>query len=174
MADSVKLNCFPGYRWDDYEHRCVPNPAGELTRAEKRIYPDAERGHQMDPVEQAATHTMRQFSTGAIRDTDVNKPDYQGYLSPLALHHYGRYMLKHQKQADGVMRQSDNWKKGIPESAYVKSLIRHVVEFWLAHETYDIAAEEEALDAILFNTMGILHEREKARLEAKSELEVGA
>lgn len=159
----MKMACIAGYEWSDFYQKCLPNPAGELTRAEKRIYPDAERDHQMDPVEQAATHTMRQFSTGATRDTDENKPDYKGYLSPLAIQHFGRYMLKHQKQADGTMRASDNWKKGIPIEEYFKSFIRHTVDAWAAHERGHWDEVEELMDAIWFNVQGILHEREKNR-----------
>lgn len=105
---------------------------------------------------------MRTFETGATRDDDTNKPDYRGFLSPFALQEYGEYMLKHQEQADGTMRASDNWKKGIPPDAYASSLIRHVVQFWMDYELFGGAHEwpplKDDLCAIIFNAQGLLHE----------------
>lgn len=112
---------------------------------------------------------MRTFDSGATRDTDQNKPDYHGYLSPQVLEKYGQYMLKHQKQADGTMRSSDNWKKGIPREAYIKSMFRHFMEVVRLHDmeqTGEVGLEadmDEALYALLFNVMGYAHEREVGR-----------
>ena len=109
--------------------------------------------------------TMREFSTGATRDSDDEKPDYEGFFSPLVFRRYGEYMHRHRKQADGNKRASDNWQKGIPLAAYMKSLWRHLVEFWTEHryhyELSDALAEdnrEELLCAIIFNASGYLHE----------------
>ena len=113
--------------------------------------------------------TMREFSGGATRDDDDTKPDYEGYLSPLAIRRYGEYMTKHRVQADGKLRDSDNWQKGIPPTAYMKSLWRHMVELWSIHRGFDIfnrsadyraASKQEALCAIIFNAFGYLHELE--------------
>lgn len=105
---------------------------------------------------------MREFETGATRDTDEGKLDYEGFLSPLVLHRYATYMHKHMIQADGKLRASDNWQKGIPVTAYMKSLWRHFFDVWALHRGKEwIATEsnlEDALCAILFNTMGMLHE----------------
>lgn len=101
--------------------------------------------------------TIRTFSTGATRDTDRNKPDYEGFLSPAVLRRFGVYMLKHQIQPDGTTRASDNWQKGIPKDQYMKSLLRHVIDAWAVHR----GAEGELQDlccAILFNVQGYLHE----------------
>src|ERR1700754_2521147 len=38
---------------------------------------------------------IRQFSTGATRDTDAGKVDYEGFLSPYALKAFGEYMDRH-------------------------------------------------------------------------------
>ena len=43
----------------------------------------------------------RQFSTGATRDTDEGKYDYEGFFSPLVLERYGEYMNKHRQQSAG-------------------------------------------------------------------------
>ena len=40
--------------------------------------------------------TMRTFDTGATRDTNTDKPDYEGFLSPLVIERYGQFMMKHQ------------------------------------------------------------------------------
>ncbi len=105
---------------------------------------------------------MRQFDTGAIRDSEEGKPDYEGYLSPTVLACFGAYMLRHQTQADGSLRNGDNWQKGIPRSVYMKSGFRHFMEWWRIHRNG--AAPEllnEALCALLFNVMGYLHEHLK-------------
>ena len=110
-------------------------------------------------------HTGRYFEGGAYRDTDENKFDYEGFLSPLVIERYGQYMNNHRKQSDGVIRDSDNWQKGIPFTAYMKSAWRHFVDWWRCHrqaqanpDGYDYSFMEESLCALLFNTMGYLHE----------------
>lgn len=128
---------------------------------------------------------MRQFESGATRDRDDGKPDFEGYRSPLVMHRFGQYMTKHRVQADGKVRDSDNWQKGIPIPQYMKSLLRHVEELHLLFDGYaDLINENEYRDvesvlcAILFNTQGYLHELLKARTEfgrvpvAKTALEV--
>lgn len=101
---------------------------------------------------------MRQFDTGATRDTDENKLDYEGFLSPLVLEAFARYMHENRVQADGGLRASDNWQKGIPREAYMKSGWRHFMEWWHSHRAADVVARREALCALLFNVMGYLYE----------------
>ena len=100
---------------------------------------------------------MRTFDTGATRDDDASKLDYEGFLSPSAIERYAQYMHKHRKQADGKMRASDNWQKGIPIAQYVKSLFRHFVDVWKWRRGY-LVDIEDALCAVVFNAFGILHE----------------
>ena len=99
---------------------------------------------------------MRKFDTGATRDTDEGKPDYEGFLSPLVVAAYGKYMHSCRVQADGELRASDNWQKGIPRDQYIKSAWRHFVEWWSLHRKGQPA--EDAMCALMFNVMGYLHE----------------
>lgn len=106
---------------------------------------------------------MREFDTGATRDDDDSKLDYEGFLSPIALQRYAQYMHKHRTQANGELRASDNWQKGIPTEEYRKSLVRHILDFWILERTRDFCGDmaderEDLLCAILFNTFGMLHE----------------
>lgn len=112
---------------------------------------------------------MRVFETGATRNVDNNKLDYEGFLSPLALERYAQYLHKHRFQADGKIRESDNWQKGIPFNVYMKSLWRHFMDLWKLHRGFRADEDiEEALCAILFNAQGYLHEYLKNRItEAK-------
>lgn len=121
---------------------------------------------------------MRTFGTGATRNVDENKHDYEGFLSPLVLEGYGAYMHEHRVQADGTLRAADNWQKGIPVAAYRSSLIRHVFTAWAIWRGWPVKPEQvgikqvvptlkSTLYAILFNVMGYLHELEKEDL-AKS------
>ena len=110
---------------------------------------------------------MRQFNTGATRDTDEGKLDFEGFLSPLVLIRYAEYMDKHRTQADGKVRSSDNWQKGMPQNAYMKSMWRHFMDAWMWHrgrKPKSGATDEEALCAVMFNAMGYLHEILRGRL----------
>lgn len=105
---------------------------------------------------------MRYFDSGATRDSDENKPDYEGFLSPLVIERYGEYMMKHQVQADGKLRASDNWQHGIPKDQYIKSAWRHMMDWWKEHRGYGSREGlEDALCALLFNVAGYLHEHLK-------------
>ena len=105
---------------------------------------------------------MREFETGANRDDDHNKVDYEGSLSPLVLHRYAGYIKSKRKIEDGTIRLDDNWKKGFPIESYMKSKWRHFMATWLHYsKRSDLSGckgIEESLCAELFNTMGMLHE----------------
>lgn len=107
---------------------------------------------------------MRQFETGATRDVDHDKYDYEGFLAPGVLEAFACYMHKNRFQADGVIRTGDNWQKGIPKDAYMKSLWRHFMDAWREHRSPQPNREvqEEALCAMLFNVMGYLFELQRA------------
>ena len=106
---------------------------------------------------------MRTFETGATRGPDEDKLDYEGFISSLAWERYALYLHKHRIQADGKMRASDNWQKGIPKDAYIKSAFRHFMSWWLLHRGHTASEElEEALCALLFNVQGYLHEHLRA------------
>jgi hypothetical protein len=107
---------------------------------------------------------VRVFETGATRDLDDSKYDYEGFLSPLVLERFGAYMHRNRFQKDGSVRDSDNWQKGIPFKAYMKSLLRHVFEVWRIHRGWDpVDGLEDALCAIQFNAQGYLHETLKGK-----------
>lgn len=107
---------------------------------------------------------MREFDTGATRDTDEGKHDFEGFLSPLVLERYAQYMTKHRKQADGELRDSDNWQKGIPQDQYMKSAWRHWFEMWKSWRGWGGEDIEEAACALLFNIMGWMHEHLKVKI----------
>lgn len=110
----------------------------------------------------AADTPIRTFSTGATRGAEDGKLDPEGFLSPAVLVRYCQYMDKHRTQADGTKRSSDNWQKGIPVEAYMKSLWRHFLDVWLLHRLQPALHKEpdynmeEALCAVIFNASGYL------------------
>lgn len=131
---------------------------------------------------------IRKFETGATRDTDTSKYDYEGFLNPLVIERYAQYMHKHRVQPDGSLRDSDNWQKGIPKTSYMKSLLRHTMDLWSIFRGYFVfkirkekdektiisinnnAADckykmdiEDVLCAIIFNSMGFLLEVIKSK-----------
>ena len=115
---------------------------------------------------------MRQFDTGATRDGEEGKLDYDGFLSPLVLHRFAQYMHAHRRQADGKPRASSNWKKGIPINTYMKSMWRHFMDVWLHYSLLTYVSDsddiEDSLCALLFNVMGMLHEISKENENGKS------
>ncbi len=118
---------------------------------------------------------MRNFNTGATRDTDENKLDFEGFLSPLVLQRYAEYLNKHRTQADGKLRDSDNWQKGIPLKVYMKSAFRHFFDWWANHRHVETVIKEdveESLCGLLFNTMGYLHEYLKDKASDYNAVEI--
>jgi hypothetical protein len=114
--------------------------------------PLPEEGTQDDGV-------LREFDTGATRDTAEGKLDPEGFTHPIVMEQFYKYMNMNRLQSDGKLRDSDNWQKGIPKQAYMKSLKRHCDDVWLEHRGFDsddglIAA----LCGLMFNAMGYLHE----------------
>jgi hypothetical protein len=117
---------------------------------------------------------MRKFDTGATRDDEDTKPDYEGFLSPLVLQGFGRYMHKHRTQGDGDLRGSDNWQKGMPLDCYIKSAWRHFLDWWLEHRGgTSRAGLEDALYGLMFNVMGYLHVTLKEKGEVEPEKGMG-
>jgi len=102
---------------------------------------------------------MRTFDSGATRDNDTSKLDYVRALSPIVLKRYVQYLAEHRVQADGKLRDFDNWKKGIPIDTYLSSLGRHFMDVWLDLDIYKSEQDiETSLCAVIFNSMGMLHE----------------
>jgi hypothetical protein len=120
---------------------------------------------------QAMTRT---FSTGATRDTDEGKLDFEGFLSPLVLRAFAEYMHEKRKMPDGSMRASDNWQLGIPVDQYMKSAFRHFFDTWSHHRAMRTDPGADHMDemvtellALFFNVQGMLHEILKKRQDTK-------
>ena len=119
---------------------------------------------------------IRKFETGATRDTTKGKLDYRKALSPIVLQRYVQYLNAHRKQPDGSMRDFDNWKQGIPIEAYFEGLGRHDMAAWLLHDGFPAEDNhgqvtlEDTLCAIIFNSIGWLHEILKKKLKENNHL----
>lgn len=105
---------------------------------------------------------IRNFDSGATRDTDNGKFDIEGFLNPLVLKRYFEYMHKHRKLSTGELRDGDNWQKLFGEhhkDVCIKSLLRHSFDLWLHHRGYDeetTESLEDSICAILFNANAYL------------------
>jgi len=110
-------------------------------------------------------NTSRVFDSGASRNSDEGKLDFDGFLSPLVLDEFAVYMNDMRYLEDGKLRDSGNWKKGIPKDQYMKSMFRHFMEVW-KNQTYGNFDDYKRRDlcALLFNVMGLLHEELKKDL----------
>lgn len=100
---------------------------------------------------------MRVFNSGASRDTNEGKLAYHRFLSPRVLKADCEYLQKHRIQADGNLRDPDNWKHGIPQDVYAESMIRHMFEAWQQWEQTG-KFEIDTLCAIRFNASGYIFE----------------
>jgi hypothetical protein len=116
--------------------------------------------------EDMRSESMRKFDTGATRDDEDEKLDPEGFISPLVLQSFAEYMHKHRMQADGKLRASDNWQKGISQDVYMKSLWRHFLDLWHLIRGYERFDQKdghtinllESCNAMLFNIMGLMFE----------------
>ena len=105
------------------------------------------------------TEKIRQFKSGATRDTDTGKLDWEGFISPVAMRRYAEYMHRHRTQADGSLRDSDNWQAGFPRRQTMKSLVRHAWDLWYEwRRGRDEAVMVDLLCAVIFNAQSLLLE----------------
>jgi hypothetical protein len=90
----------------------------------------------------------QQFETGAVRDTQDDKPR-PDLVSPFALERLAYVYSR------GAQRYGDrNWEKGIPYSRYLASAERHLMQF----KKGDV--DEDHLAQTVWNLMAILHHQE--------------
>ena len=121
----------------------------------------------VDPDTGGPVPAKRTFDTGATRDTEQGKLDFEGFFSPLVMVRYAEYLNSHRTMKDGSTRDSDNWQKGIPLNVYMKSAYRHFVDVWMVHRKWipDTGTfMEDAMCAVMFNVAGYLHERLKKKI----------
>jgi len=104
----------------------------------------------------------REWESGAYRDTNSEKLDYEAFYNPLVVREYARYMHKHRKQANGKLRDGDNWQglfgtPGEHRAVCMKSMWRHFHDLWMFHRGYaGRDTIKEALCALLFNVQAYL------------------
>lgn len=116
---------------------------------------------------------MRTFTTGGTRNTNDGKYSYEGFLSPLVLERFAAYMHGHRIQADGKLRAPDNWQRHFGEdhfSVCMDSLLRHVMDMWLAHRGLPSREGiENAMMGILFNVQAYADKYYKDQICQQSE-----
>lgn len=110
---------------------------------------------------------VRAFASGATRDTDTSKLDFEGFLSPLVLQAFGAYMNFNRTLNNGDTRDSDSWQKGMPPEVYIKSGFRHFFDMWKFQRGLSIKEGIVwAACGLLFNVQGYLHDFLKANPDA--------
>lgn len=104
---------------------------------------------------------IRQFKTGATRDTQDGKIDPEAFYSPIVVKRFCDYMQKHRLQPDGNVREGDNWQKLFGEDHYavcMKSGWRHFLDWWLEHRGFKSRdGIEEAICGLIFNAQAYLY-----------------
>lgn len=94
----------------------------------------------------------REFKSGANRNSDEGKLDYEGFISPVVEWAFAQYMHKHRLLEDGTLRDSDNWQNGIPVNELMKSGHRHWQDIRMKHRGFtptDNGKEVGRLEALL-------------------------
>jgi len=86
----------------------------------------------------------QEFESGAVRDTQDGKPRYD-LIPPKGLKRvaelYGR----------GAEKYDDhNWRKGMPSSRYMASLLRHVEQYRSGDR------DEDHISAVIFNALALI------------------
>jgi len=141
ISDPACVSCLHS----DVHTSCNPYPCNECSE-----------------LPQDKTTDGRTFEGGAYRDSDENKLDFTGGLSPEVDKSYLEYLNSTRLQSNGEMRSFDNWKSGIPILEYLKSGDRHHRDVW-THLRGTIGPKPEqslkdCIHAVLFNYKGMLHE----------------
>lgn len=115
---------------------------------------------------------MRTFKSGATRNNNEGKLDFESFLSPIVIEAYAKYMHKNRMQADGKLREGDNWQKSFGDKHFevcMKSLFRHFHDLWMEHRGYKSREGlEDAINGILFNTMAYYHQYLKNKREVNN------
>jgi hypothetical protein len=111
---------------------------------------------------------IRRFETGATRDQDVNKLNFEGFEAAIVRQRYAEYMNGHRKQSDGSLRAADNWQAGFPVQSCMESMWRHFQDVCLEYDGYPSRdGLEDALCAVIFNAkaylLAVLRERNYGR-----------
>jgi len=81
---------------------------------------------------------IREFSTGALRDTSSGKVEPIGFTDSKVEMSYFDYMQSHRKMKDGTIRDSDNWKKGFGLDVTMHSFSRHARDLEAIHQGYKV------------------------------------
>ena len=90
----------------------------------------------------------QKFSTGAIRDTNDDKPRFD-LVTPFGLERLGQwYRIGANKYRDR------NWEAGMPFTRVVASIGRHLTKFMMGDET------EDHLAAVAWNAFALMHYQE--------------
>lgn len=97
---------------------------------------------------------MRTFESGATRDDDHRKLDFEGSLSPQVLWEVAAYMERCSTLPDGSVRPADNWKRGWDRDVSLKSLLRHVMDLWLLHHGCAIPRPEDGHVPTMTDALG--------------------
>ncbi len=165
------------YRYYTKEEAQIAEKLFHLRNTEKEskteISAESYQDFGSEPTENAK-NPMQKFESGATRTGDTEKLNYVKALSPIVLERYVQYLNAHRKQADGIMRDFDNWKKGIPTDRYLEGLGRHFIAVWLLGDGFPAEDDkgpvtlEDTLCAIIFGASGWLHEIIKDKRKGKT------
>ena len=91
----------------------------------------------------------REFSTGAVRDVNEDKGRFD-LICPFALRVLAKVLQK------GAKKYAErNWEKGIPQSSYIDSAIRHLNNHRIGMR------DEDHLAAALYNVHCLVSQRER-------------
>ena len=104
---------------------------------------------------------FRTSSSGATRDLNDGKKQYDKFIHPLVIERFADYMQGKRAMPDGSSREGDNWWNGFPREWLIESMGRHYQDTLLHTKGFHEATtedEETALCGLLFNVQSMLME----------------
>ncbi len=111
----------------------------------------------VDGSEVEEDNKIFEFDSGAVR-TSEPMFDPEGFMSPVVIRAFSIYMEKHRTQANGNIRNSDNWQKGMSKARYMRSMTRHWLDVWTEWRSPSCSQEKllDCLCALFFNVQGMM------------------
>ena len=140
-------------RWEEVFQRYEEKCCGRCNGVDDKCISDRPDKDYFQSMKEE--YGKRTFDTGAVRDSNEGKsrPDL---ISPYFTERLGFRL------AEGAKKyEENNWKKGIPDEAFLESLERHLVAYKMGK------TDEDHLSALAFNCMGIIHNQEVRKLNKK-------
>lgn len=152
MKNKYKKAIHIEYEERDLNVEEIAEEAEKLRRIQKMFEDEAkEQETKKTKVKSPQKKDIRVYSTGANRDSDEGKPLLTFIPWDIMDRVANHYMIGAEKYGD------DNWRKGMPSTEIIQSLMRHMRAYFMGMD------DEDHLSAMAFNINCLIYNEEKMR-----------